>query len=294
MTRAVTVLATGPLALVEDLGRPGHAHLGVPPSGALDVPSLRLANRLVGNHEGAAAVESVLGGLRLRAESSCTVAVTGPSVPVLVDGRAVGSHAPVHLRAGQVVELGSPATGLRCYLAVSGGLDVRAQLGSRSTDLLSGIGPAPLRAGDVLLLGAPAGPPRGADAVPPPSPPEHLTVPVVLGPREDWFTDPAAQLAGAAWAASPESNRVGLRLVGPPLGRAPGFADAELVSEGVVTGSVQVPASGRPVIFLADHPTTGGYPVIGVVPARHLPELGQVRPGTRIRLRAVTAQYSDS
>ncbi|GLZ43757.1 biotin-dependent carboxyltransferase family protein [Actinokineospora sp. NBRC 105648] len=285
MTRALTVLATGPLALVQDLGRPGYGHLGVPPSGALDVPSLRLANRLAGNAEEAAGIECVLGGLRVRAETSCTVAVTGPSVPVLRNGHDVGSHAPVHLRVGDVVELGSPTAGLRSYLAVSGGIDVPPQLGSRATDVLSGIGPPPLRAGDVLPLGTPVGPPVGEDAVPPPSPSDHLTVPVVLGPREDWFTDPAAQLAGVVWAVSPESNRVGLRLLGEPLRRAPGF-EGELTSEGVITGAVQVPASGRPVIFLADHPTTGGYPVIGVVPTRYLADLAQARPGTKIRLRA--------
>ncbi|MGH3862820.1 biotin-dependent carboxyltransferase family protein [Actinokineospora sp.] len=292
MTRAVTVLATGPQALVQDLGRPGNAHLGVPPSGALDQPSLRLANRLAGNTEDTAGIESVLGGLRLRAEVSCTVAVTGPSVPVTVDGRDAGSHTPVHLRAGQVIELGSPRSGLRCYVAVSGGIAVPPQLGSRSTDLLSGIGPDPLTAGDVLPLGLPVGPPVGEDAVPPPSPADHLTIPVLLGPRDDWFADPAAQFARLTWAVSPESNRVGLRLLGDLLTRAPEFAGRELTSEGVVTGAVQVPASGRPVIFLADRPTTGGYPVIGVVAARCLPELAQARPGTRIRLRVQA--YSDS
>lgn len=283
--RAVTVLAPGPLALVQDLGRPGHAHLGVPPSGALDAPSLRLANRLVGNPEGAAGVECVLGGLRLRAETSCTVAVTGPAVPVGVDGRDAGSHTPLHLRAGQVLTLGSPTVGLRNYVAVSGGLAVPAHLGSRSTDVLSGIGPAPLRAGDALPLGPVRGLPAGVDAVPPRAAPDRVTAPVLLGPREDWFADPARQLAAAVWSASPESNRVGLRLLGPPLVRAPGFAGRELLSEGVVTGAVQVPPSGRPVVFLADHPTTGGYPVIGVVPAAHLPALAQVRPGTAVRLR---------
>ncbi|MGQ0840412.1 biotin-dependent carboxyltransferase family protein [Actinokineospora sp.] len=294
MTRVLTVLATGPLALIQDLGRPGHAHLGVPPSGALDVPSLRLANRLAGNREDAAGIEAVLGGLRLRAAASCTVAVTGPSVPVTVDGRDVGSHTPLHLRAGEVVALGSPSAGLRCYLAVSGGLAVPPQLGSRSTDVLSGIGPAPLRAGDVLPLGSPLGPPVGEDTVPPPSPADQVTVPVLLGPREDWFTDPAAQLAAAVWSVSPESNRIGLRLLGAPLARAAEFAGRELTSEGVVTGAVQVPASGRPVIFLADHPTTGGYPVIGVVPVRYLSELAQARPGTKVRLRAKVQAYSDS
>ncbi|WP_156754511.1 5-oxoprolinase subunit C family protein [Actinokineospora pegani] len=285
MTRALTVLATGPLALVQDLGRPGHAHLGVPPSGALDVPSLLLANRLAGNLEGAAAVESVFGGLRVRAECSCTVVVTGPSTPVLVDGRDVGSHTPVHLSPGAVVELGAPRAGLRCYLGVSGGVDVPPHLGSRSTDVLSGLGPAPLRPGDVLPLGTPVRPPSGEDTIAPLSPSEHLTAPVLLGPREDWFDDPAGQLSAGSWTVSPESNRVGLRLVGTVLSRAKAFADQELTSEPVVTGAVQVPAGGRPVVFLADHPTTGGYPVIGVVVGRALAELGQARPGTRVRLR---------
>ncbi|MGW5051037.1 5-oxoprolinase subunit C family protein [Actinokineospora sp. NPDC004072] len=287
--RAVTVLATGPLALVQDLGRPGRAHLGVPPSGALDAPSLRLANRLVGNPETAAGVECLMGGLRLRAEASCTVAVTGPSAPVAVDGRAADSHAPLHLRAGQEVALGAPRSGLRGYLAVSGGLAVPAQLGSRSTDVLSGIGPAPLRAGDVLPLGPVTGCPRGADVVVPVAVGGRLAVPVLLGPRDDWFADAAGQLAAAEWAVSPESNRVGLRLLGPALARTPEHAGRELPSEGVVTGAVQVPADGRPVVFLADHPTTGGYPVIAVVAPEHLPALAQARPGTRVRLQAYSA-----
>ncbi|OLR91194.1 allophanate hydrolase [Actinokineospora bangkokensis] len=281
------MLATGPLSLVQDLGRPGNAHLGVPPSGALDAPSLALANRLAGNDESAAGIESVFGGLRLRAGSSCTVVVTGPSAPVLVNGRAAGSHTPVHLRAGDEVEVGSPLAGLRTYLAASGGIEVPAHLGSRSTDVLSGLGPDPLAPGDVLPLGTPTRPPRGADAVPPPSPPDSLAVPVLLGPRDDWFDGPAAQLAAGAWTVSPESNRVGLRLVGTRLTRAAAFADRELTSEPVVTGAVQVPASGRPVVFLADHPTTGGYPVVGVVPGDALAALAQARPGTRVRLRPV-------
>jgi biotin-dependent carboxylase-like uncharacterized protein len=285
--RSLTVLATGPQALIQDLGRPGHAHLGVPPSGALDPPALRLANRLVGNPEDAAGLECLFGGLRLRAGQSCTVAVTGPAVRVLAAGRAVGSHVPVHLGAGDELELGSPDAGLRCYVGVSGGIAVAAELGSRASDVLSGIGPPPLRPGDALPLGEPSGLPAGADELAPQSPPDRLTVPVLLGPRDGWFDRPAEQLAGAEWAVSPQSNRVGTRLVGDPLRRAARYTDVELPSEGVVTGAVQVPASGRPVIFLADHPTTGGYPVIGVVPAAALPALAQARPGTRLRMRVL-------
>jgi biotin-dependent carboxylase-like uncharacterized protein len=285
VSRSVTVLETGPQALVQDLGRPGNAHLGVPPSGALDPPALRLANRLVGNPEGAAGIETLLGGLRLRAECSCTVAVTGPGVGVTAAGRDVGSHVPVHLGAGGELTIGPPELGLRCYVGISGGIEVPPQLGSRATDVLSGIGPDPLRAGDVLPLGDPVGLPIGADELAPEQPPDRLVVPVLLGPRDDWFDDPGGQLAGAEWTVSPQSNRVGVRLTGATLRRAARYTDRELASEGVVTGAVQVPAGGRPVIFLADHPTTGGYPVIGVVRPEALPALGQARPGTRIRFR---------
>lgn len=287
MTRRLTVLRTGPQALVQDLGRPGHAHLGVPPSGALDAPALRLANRLVGNPEEAAGLELLLGGLAVRAGASCTVAVTGPRVCVLAGGRHVDSHAPIHLRAGDVLEVGTPERGLRCYLAVSGGVALPAELGSRSTDLLSGIGPPPLSPLDELPLGDPTGPPVGVDVLVPTRVPDELCVPVLLGPRDDWFTDPVRQLADGRWTVSERSNRVGLRLAGSALERTESRQGTELASEGIVTGAVQVPANGEPVVFLADHPTTGGYPVIGVVPAAALPLLGQARPGTPIRLRPV-------
>jgi biotin-dependent carboxylase-like uncharacterized protein len=285
VTRSLTVLRTGPQALVQDLGRPGHAHLGVPPSGALDAPAFRLANRLVGNPEDAAGVEVLLGGLAVRATASCTVAVTGPLVGVLRNGKPVGSHAPVHLRPDDVLEIGAPERGLRCYLAASGGIALPAELGSRSTDLLSGIGPHPLRPQDELPLGNPIGPPVGVDVLVPTQVPDELCLPVLLGPRDDWFTDPARQLGEGRWTVSESSNRVGLRLVGSSLERVESKQGAELASEGIVTGAVQVPANGEPVVFLADHPTTGGYPVIGVVPANALALLGQARPGTPVRLR---------
>ncbi|HWE89811.1 MAG TPA: biotin-dependent carboxyltransferase family protein [Pseudonocardiaceae bacterium] len=283
--RAITVLASGPQALVQDLGRTGYARLGVPPSGALDRPALRLANRLVGNAESAAGVETLLGGLRVRAECTCVVTVTGPAVRVTVNDRPVDSHTPLHLAAGDVLALDVPAGGLRNYLAVGGGLAVPAELGSRSTDVLSGIGPPPLRTGDVLPLGARIGLPVGADELGSSPVPELVSVPVLLGPRDDWFAAPAGQLAGSRWRVSPESNRIGLRLTGPALHRADVFDGVELPSEPVVTGAVQVPANGRPLVFLADHPTTGGYPVIGVVPPAALPMLGQARPGTVIMFR---------
>jgi biotin-dependent carboxylase-like uncharacterized protein len=277
----VTVVSPGPQALVQDLGRPGHAHLGVPPSGALDAPSLRLANRLVGNPEDAAGLEVLMGGLVLRANTSCTVAVTGPHTPARVNG--VPRDSPCHLSAGDTLALGTPDGGLRAYVAVSGGVAVPAELGSRATDLLSGLGPAPLAAGDELPLGAPVGVPVGVDVLVPVRVPDELVVPVLPGPRDDWFADAAAQLRAGRWVVSDRSNRIGIRLTGTALERAPDRAGRELPSEGLVTGAVQVPADGLPVVFLADHPTTGGYPVVGVVAARALPLLGQARPGTRLR-----------
>jgi biotin-dependent carboxylase-like uncharacterized protein len=273
--------------LVQDLGRPGFAHLGVPPSGALDQPALRLANRLVGNPESSAGLEVLLGGLRLRARSSCTVAVTGPSTSVTVDGRDRGTHVPIHLATGAELVVAAPVEGLRSYVAFGGGVAVQAELGSRSTDVLSGIGPPALRVGDVLSLGEPQGPPVGADQLAATSVPEELTLPVLLGPREDWFDEPATQLARGRWRVSPEGNRIGVRLTGPALRRAADFVGRELPSEPVLTGAIQVPANGRPVVFLADHPTTGGYPVVGVVSAAALPSLAQVRPGTTVLLRVV-------
>ncbi|GLZ31453.1 allophanate hydrolase [Lentzea sp. NBRC 105346] len=277
------MLATGPQALVQDLGRPGHAHLGVPPSGALDAPSLTLANRLVGNPEDAAGLELLLGGFTARAHGSCTIAVTGPSAEIRKNGRLVDSHAPIHLAEDDVVQVGTPRTGLRCYLAASGGIDVDKQLGSRSTDVLSGIGPAPLKVDDVLPLGTP-GVPTGEDVVPPVNAPQELAIPIVLGPRDDWFEQPAEQLRRGRWTMSDRSNRVGARLDGTALQRK---QNGELPSEGLVTGAVQIPPNGLPVIFLNDHPTTGGYPVIGVVPAGYLPHIGQARPGVKVRFQPV-------
>ncbi len=286
--RQVTVLRTGLQALVTDLGRPGYAHLGVPPSGALDPGALRLANRLVGNPEGAAGLEVLLDGLELQAEVACTVAVTGPAAALRVNGAAADSHAPVHLGAGTVLQL-TATWGLRNWVAISGGIAVDAELGSRATDLLSGLGPAPLRDGDTLPLGPPDGLPVGADVVVPTPVDDPLTVPVLLGPRDDWIEDAARRLATTSWTVSASSNRIGLRLEGEPMRWATAFQGAELPSEPVVTGAVQVPANGLPVIFLADHPVTGGYPVVAVVFPEALPTLAQARPGSTMRLSPTAA-----
>ncbi|MGW1178938.1 5-oxoprolinase subunit C family protein [Kitasatospora sp. NPDC002543] len=277
----LVVVRPGPLTTVQDLGRRGVAHLGVPRAGALDEPALRAANRLVGNEPGTAGLETTLGGVALRAVGTALVAVTGAPSPVRVDGRPVAWGAPVVVPAGSVVEVGAATAGVRGYLAVAGGIAVPAVLGSRSADLLSGLGPAPLTAGDRLPVGA--APPYRArpELVPMPAPPTELVLRLRLGPRTDWFTPEAvARLGHDRYLVSPTGNRVGLRTEGPPVVRARG---GELASEGMVLGAVQIPPDGQPVVFLADHPTTGGYPVVGVVPAADLAAAAQARPGTPVR-----------
>ncbi|WP_442932526.1 biotin-dependent carboxyltransferase family protein [Micromonospora sp. NBC_01699] len=275
----VQVVRAGGLTTVQDLGRPGWAHLGVPRSGALDPAALRLANRLVGNPESAAALETTMTGCILRLVRAGTVAVTGALATLRLDGRPVDTGGPVAVPAGALVELGPARHGVRNYLAVAGGIAVEPVLGSRATDTLSGLGPAPLRDGDTLPLGAVTGRPAPVDFLPVGPPPTSLDLPVRLGPRHDWFTPEAVRtLLGTAYTIGVMSNRVGARLVGAALPRA---VAGELPSEGVVLGAVQVPANGQPLIFLADHPTTGGYPVIAVL--HDVLPLAQARPGTIVR-----------
>ncbi|AVH21511.1 biotin-dependent carboxyltransferase family protein [Nocardia cyriacigeorgica] len=274
----------GPLATIQDLGRPGWFDSGVGVAGAADRGALRLANRLVGNPEDHAGIEVLLGGVRLRTMRHTTLAVTGAPAPVTVDGRPVGHASVLELEPDQVVSLGLASTGLRSYIGVRGGIDVAPVLGSRSRDTMSGIGPDPLRPGDEVPIG-PA--PRTfpiLDLAPLPNLPVLLDIRAVPGPRDDWFTDPAALFAGS-WTVSADVDRVGARLrreSGPPLERS---RTQELPTEGVALGAIQVPPAGQPVVFLADHPITGGYPVIAVVADADIDLMAQARPGQSVRFR---------
>lgn len=281
---ALQILATGPLALVQDLGRPGLAHIGVTGSGAADRPAHRLANRLVANPDDLATVEVTFGGLAARVvDGSVDITVTGADARAAVDGIPFGANSIRHVRAGQVISLGVPASGLRSYLGVRGGISVTAVLGSRSSDTMSGLGPDPLRPGDVLPVGdTAAGFPEVdvAPVAPIGSGPVELRL--VPGPRDDWFDDPDA-LVRTDWVASNHGDRIGVRLTGPALTRLhPG---RQLPSEGAMRGSVQVPPNGQPVILGPDHPVTGGYPVIGVLLDADTDLVAQLRPGQPVRLR---------
>lgn len=279
------VVRAGALTTVQDLGRFGYADLGVPRSGALDQPAHRLANRLVGNLPDAATLETTLNGVAVRITRPAIVAVTGAPAPVRLDGRPVAWSSPVFLPPGAVLDVGPATSGLRSYVAVSGGITVPAVLGSRSTDLLSGLGPTPLVDGVTLPVGDTAGPPVHSDTLPWQAPPQELVLPVLLGPRHDWFTLSAINtLARGRYQVSSNSNRIALRTDGPALEHA---VHREMASEGMVVGAIQVPPDGRPVIFLADSPTTGGYPVIGVVPEPSLAAAAQAVPGLPVRFSPI-------
>ncbi|MBA8952060.1 KipI family sensor histidine kinase inhibitor [Actinomadura namibiensis] len=282
--RALEVVAAGPLATVQDLGRAGNAALGVGAAGAADPEALRLANRAVGNPEDAAAIEVTLGGFAARCHGGAFAVVTGAPAPLTVDGRAVAPYSVFPVPDGAEVRMGPPPSGLRSYLAVRGGVAVPPVLGSRSTDTLSGVGPEPVRPGTLLPVGEPPEAAPFLDVLPVGRPAEdEITLRVRLGPRDDWFTgDAVAALLAEPYTVTSEIDRVGMRLDGPPLARA---RSGELPSEGMVTGALQVPPSGRPVLFLADHPLTGGYPVIAVVVAADVPRAAQARPGQRLRFR---------
>ncbi|MDT0201333.1 biotin-dependent carboxyltransferase family protein [Nocardioides sp. AE5] len=273
----LTVTRAGALSTCQDLGRIGHAHLGVPRAGALDQPAAALANRLVGNPREAAVIETTLDGVALHTSADHWFAVTGAPCPVTVAGRAVAHGEPVFAPAGSEVVVGAALRGVRSYLAVAGGVAVAPVLGSRSTDTLAWVGPPRLVVGMELAVGTPSGEIRPLD-VPPPVRGRALRV--IAGPRLDWFAPEAWRtLCTATWRAGAESNRIGLRLGGPALERS---RTGELASEPMVLGAVQVPPSGQPVVFLADHPVTGGYPVIAVVLADDLHHCAQARPGDEV------------
>jgi KipI family sensor histidine kinase inhibitor len=311
-TPGLRVLSPGIHSLIQDLGRQGHSALGVSAAGALDRASLRRANRLVGNAPSAAAIETVSGGLRVQAIGDQVLAVAGaPSALTVVTPsgspdapetgetqngeaqngetqnrqRSVPVSAPFALLDGEILTIGVPDAGFRSYVAVRGGVDAPPVLGSRSTDTMSGIGPKPLAAGQLLPSGGAAeSGVVGSPEVQPDYPSGGVTVlDIVPGPRADWFSQAAIDsLCGQDWTVKPESNRVGMRLQGTPLQRS---RTGELPSEGTVAGAIQMPPEGLPVLFLADHPITGGYPVIGVVVDHQLDLAAQVPIGGSIRFR---------
>lgn len=290
------VLAAPMPAVFQDRGRFGQTGQGVSASGALDRAAFNAANRIVGNPANTPVLELTLGGFSFESKARAVIGLAGVSLAVTVCDAAgrerdFPAYAPIALEPGDVVTIGHPKQGMRAYLAVRGGFDVAPVLGSAATDTLAVVGPEAVTAGTVLAL---KGGREGlasvcldeAPAFALPSAGDVVTLDVVLGPRTDWFTEKGIEtLTGQLWQVTPQSSRVGIRLAGEvPLERRD---SAELPSEGTATGAIQVPHSGQPVLFLADHPLTGGYPVIGAVAEYHLDLAGQVPINARIRFRPI-------
>jgi biotin-dependent carboxylase-like uncharacterized protein len=284
------VVRGGMLTTVQDGGRPGFAHLAVPRSGWLDPVAAERANRLVGNPPNTPVLETTIDGVALRPARSCMVAVTGAPAAIRVDGRPASWSLPLAVRAGQVLDVGRATAGLRCYVAISGGLAVPRIFGSASTDLMSGLGPPPVRTGDVLPLGAARHDAPAVDLAPYPLPSEHLDLLLYLGPRDDWLSERGRHsLASDTYEVTSLSNRTSLRLSGPSVEQC---RFDELPSEGIVWGSVELLPDGQLLVFLAEHPTTGGYPVVGVVDHVHAGACAQAKPGSTVRFRVVTPDWT--
>lgn len=263
---SLLIQATGPQALLQDAGRIGYAHLGVPRAGAFDRRSWHLANRLLGNPEALPVLECLGGGFSVEAQEHCTIAVTGAHGDVVVDGTAHSVNQPLHLRPSSRVELRTPRLGLRYYVAISGGFQAEAVLGSVARDTLGRIGP---EVGQTLRCGPGAGRPI-IDHTPPRTFSE--TFDVLPGP--DLAVQP---LLDREWDLDPQSNRIGIRLAGTPI-PAP---TAGLPSRPMILGAVQLPPNGLPIILGPDHPTTGGYPVIAIVTPRSMDDVAQWAEGPR-------------
>ncbi|MBI4636609.1 MAG: biotin-dependent carboxyltransferase [Candidatus Rokubacteria bacterium] len=290
MTAAtITILDPGPQTTVQDGGRPGHLRYGIPPSGPMDRAAFVLANRLAGNDGGTAALESTLAGPRFETDAPCAIAVTGAEVEVTVNGDPAPRWTTLPLRAGDVVRLGPARTGVRAYIAFSGGVDVRPVLGSRATYLrgrLGGVEGRALRKGDTLRVGG-APLPRER-SVPPRAIPDlasEPTIRVVLGPQADRFTDEGIEaLLTGAYEMLPQSDRMGARLRGPRIAHRRGH---DIISDGIALGSIQVPGDGQPIVLLVDRQSTGGYTKVATVCSFDIGRLGQVKPGQRLCFRAV-------
>lgn len=292
--QGLRVLAPGVLSLIQDLGRPGYARWGVGASGAADVGSLRRGNRIVGNRPTAASIEVTYGGLAVEGLGDQVLAVTGAPLPLTISSPTrpdwhPSMATPFALRDRETLTMQLPDRGVRSYLAIRGGFEADVVLGSRATDTLSGLGPAPVSAGAVYAVadGMDSGV-VGWPEIQPDFPGTGVTeLEVVPGPGAEWFGHGGlSRLLGQDWQVTPQSSRVGMKLEGEPIERV---RSGELPSEGVVTGALQVPPAGMPVLFLADHPITGGYPVIAVVIPEHLDRAAQIPIGGRIRFRLMTA-----
>lgn len=290
----IHVIAPGMFTTVQDLGRFGYGPLGVSPSGAADPISLRLGNLIVGNEEGAAALEMTLLGGKFLFPEGGLIALTGSDFGASIDSRPVENWTATVIAPGERLDTGPTRSGARCYLCVHGGIGVKPLLGSASTHILTGLGGwegRPLRKGDVL----PVGPSH--EAAPLKIVPEVLDrlkprriLRATAAPQTRWFSgDSIGLLYSSAYRVTEESNRMGLRLEGPAL-ETP--QSGHMISEGVSLGAIQVPAGGQPIILFVEQQTTGGYPKIANIISADLASVGQLRPRDEVRFELVTPEIA--
>jgi antagonist of KipI len=265
----IRVLSPGLFTTVQDLGRHGYAHLGVSPAGAADPLSLRIGNRLIGNAEGAAALEVTIQGGRYEFEDESIVALTGAEF----DHASIPMWRAVKVSKGTTIDIGAARSCARGYLCVRGGIDAPRIMGSASTHVLSGLG-SPLKRGEMLAIGSEPTRPPLARGIERPLFRKHLRV-TSAAQTSEFDARQAIVLATEQYHVADNSNRMGLRLSGPPL-RPP--HEGQMLSEGVALGAIQIPPSGEPIILFVDAQTTGGYPVIASVISADLPSVGQLRP----------------
>jgi biotin-dependent carboxylase-like uncharacterized protein len=280
VTASLVVARAGMLTTVQDRGRWGYQASGVAVAGPMDWYSHALANGLVGNDPKAAALEVTLVGPELIVEGQVVCALAGANFEVTVDGAVVPAHAPFTAPNGSRVRIGARQAGARATLAVAGGFDVPATFGSRATHLVSGMGPfegRALRSGDRLPIGSTAARSKGETGIPLDLPRGGARLRIVPGAHRERFTDEAWRtLTSARFSVTPQSNRMGYRLEGPALSHV---RAADILSEAMPIGVIQVPASGQPILLMADRQTTGGYATIANVITADLPVAGQLAPG---------------
>jgi KipI family sensor histidine kinase inhibitor len=284
---ALEVLAPGLLTTVQDLGRPGYGSIGVAPGGAADRGALVRGNRLLGNPDGAAALECTINGPRVRLLRPGRIVIAGADLGARLNGLFLPVGAVRVVKPGDELAFdGRRRPGARAYLCLAGGIDVPVRLGSRATDLVGGFGGyqgRPLRRGDRLAVGRDAE--AGAVHEPDPASPVRGPIRIVRGPQADRFDVYAWNtLLDREFTVSPQSNRQGLRLEGPALAPVGG---ADIISQGVITGAIQITGEGQPIVMLPARATTGGYPQVATVVAADLDRLGQLAPGARVRFTEI-------
>lgn len=281
----MTVISPGPLSTVQDSGRFGYMSMGFSPNGAMDTYSMKLANLLVGNSPDDGVIEMTLIGMSVQFDCTTVIAITGADMQPKLNDQPIAMYSSVPVVAGDRLTMSAATEGMRAYLAVAGGFDVPEVMGSMSTNLkcvLGGFEGRKLRAGDVLPLRRSTDPMfyDNHSFVPENDYSEHITARVILGPQDNYFTAKGIDtFLSSTYTVSDKSDRMGIRLDGQPIENINGV---DIISDGIVTGSIQIPASGTPIIMMADRQTTGGYAKIATVISVDLKKIAQARPGTKI------------